>query len=83
MPRSGADFIGRSCESQRVTLRKLRRIIFDVALKTSDYYTKDIGTWGGKGAEIFGLEGEVERKVSWRWLIISGRESAESDLPRE
>src|ERR1700736_1120072 len=35
---------------------------FDVALKTSDYYTKDVGTWGGKGAEILGLKGEVERK---------------------
>ena len=35
---------------------------FDVALKTSDYYTKDVGTWGGKGAEMLGLDGEVERK---------------------
>ena len=35
---------------------------FDVALKTSDYYTKDVGTWGGKGAEILRLKGEVERK---------------------
>ena len=35
---------------------------FDVALKTSDYYTKDIGTWGGKGAEILGLKGDVQRK---------------------
>jgi conjugative relaxase-like TrwC/TraI family protein len=35
---------------------------FDVALKQSDYYTKDVGTWGGKGAEILGLKGEVERK---------------------
>jgi hypothetical protein len=35
---------------------------FDVSLKTSDYYTKDIGTWGGKGAEMLGLKGEVERK---------------------
>src|SRR6202040_2356613 len=35
---------------------------FDVSLKTSDYYTRDIGTWGGKGAEILGLTGEVERK---------------------
>ena len=35
---------------------------FDVALKTSDYYTKDVGTWGGKAAEILGLKGEVERK---------------------
>ena len=35
---------------------------FDVSLKTSDYYTRDIGTWGGKGAEILGLKGEVERK---------------------
>jgi TrwC relaxase len=35
---------------------------FDVSLKTSDYYTRDIGTWGGKGAEILGLKGQVERK---------------------
>ena len=35
---------------------------FDVSLKTSDYYTRDIGTWGGKGAERLGLKGEVERK---------------------
>ena len=35
---------------------------FDVALKTSDYYTKDVGTWGGKGAKILGLTGDVERK---------------------
>jgi hypothetical protein len=32
---------------------------FDVALKTSDYYTKDVGTWGGKGAEILELKGDV------------------------
>src|SRR6516164_3232236 len=35
---------------------------FDVALKQGDYYTKGVGTWGGKGAEILGLKGEVERK---------------------
>ena len=35
---------------------------FDVSLKTSDYYTRDIGTWGGKGAEMLGLKGKVERK---------------------
>src|SRR5258708_27921523 len=35
---------------------------FDVALKTSDYYTEDVGTWGGKGAEILGLKGDVQRK---------------------
>ena len=35
---------------------------FDVALKQGDYYTKGVGTWGGKGAEILGLIGEVERK---------------------
>jgi hypothetical protein len=31
-------------------------------LETSDYYTKDVGTWGGKGAEILELEGDVQRK---------------------
>jgi TrwC relaxase len=35
---------------------------FDVALKQSDYYTKDVGTWGGRGAQMLGLKGEVERK---------------------
>src|ERR1700737_4430316 len=51
---------------------------FDVALKTSDYYTKDIGTWGGKGAEIFGLEGDVRRKdfvalANNNWPGVSGK----------
>ena len=41
---------------------------FDVSLKTSDYYTKDIG----KGAEILGLKGEVDRRhfvalINNRW----------------
>src|SRR5208337_5135985 len=35
---------------------------FDIALKASDYYTKEVGTWGGKGAEILGLKGDVGRK---------------------
>src|ERR1700737_2023023 len=35
---------------------------FDLALKTSDYYAKEQGTWGGKGAERLGLKGKVERK---------------------
>ena len=38
------------------------RKYFDVALRTSDYYTKDAGAWGGKGAEMLGLKGEVQRK---------------------
>jgi conjugative relaxase-like TrwC/TraI family protein len=51
---------------------------FDVALKTGDYYTKDIGTWGGKGAEILGLEGDVERKdfvalANNEWPGVSGK----------
>ena len=50
---------------------------FDVSLKTSDYYTRDIGTWGGKGAGILGLKGEVERKdfvalVNNRWPGANG-----------
>jgi hypothetical protein len=50
---------------------------FDVSLKTSDYYTRDIGTWGGKGAEILGLKGAVERKdfvalVNNRWPGTKG-----------
>src|SRR6202023_2625401 len=35
---------------------------FDLALKTSDYYAKEQGSWGGKGAERLGLKGKVERK---------------------
>ena len=37
---------------------------FDVALKTSDYYTKDVGTWGGKGAEILELKADIQRRES-------------------
>src|SRR3984957_5623944 len=51
---------------------------FDVALKTSDYYTKDIGTWGGKGAEILELKGDVQRKdfvalANNRWPGANGK----------
>ena len=51
---------------------------FDVSLKTDDYYTRDIGTWGGKGAEILGLKGEVERKgfvalINNRWPGANGK----------
>ena len=51
---------------------------FDVALKTSDYYTKDVGTWGGKGAKILGLTGNVERKdfvalANNRWPGANGQ----------
>ena len=31
---------------------------FDEALKKSDYYAKDLGVWGGKGADRLGLKGE-------------------------
>jgi hypothetical protein len=27
---------------------------FDVSLKTGDYYTRDIGKWGGKGRKYWG-----------------------------
>src|SRR5271166_4553891 len=51
---------------------------FDVALKTSDYYTRDVGTWGGKGAEILGLKGDVQRKdfvalANNRWPGANGK----------
>ncbi len=51
---------------------------FDVALKTSDYYTKDVGTWGGKGAGILGLKGDVGRKdfvalANNRWPGANGK----------
>jgi len=35
---------------------------FDQALKRSDYYAKEVGLWGGKGAERLQLKGEVERE---------------------
>jgi hypothetical protein len=35
---------------------------FDEALKRSDYYAKEVGLWGGKGAERLHLNGEVERE---------------------
>jgi conjugative relaxase-like TrwC/TraI family protein len=34
---------------------------FDAALATGDYYTKDQGVWGGKGAEMLGLGSRVLR----------------------
>ena len=50
---------------------------FDIALKASDYYTKEVGIWGGKGAEMLGLKGEVGRKdfvalVNNRWPGANG-----------
>jgi conjugative relaxase-like TrwC/TraI family protein len=35
---------------------------FDEALKKSDYYAKELGAWGGRGAERLGLKGEVTRE---------------------
>lgn len=35
---------------------------YDTALKITDYYAKEVGIWGGKGAELLGLDGEVTRK---------------------
>jgi hypothetical protein len=35
---------------------------YDRALQGGDYYTKDRGVWGGKGAEMLGLREEVARK---------------------
>jgi hypothetical protein len=32
---------------------------FDEALKRSDYCAKELGVWGGKGANRLGLKGEV------------------------
>jgi conjugative relaxase-like TrwC/TraI family protein len=36
---------------------------FDAALKRSDYYTREQGVWGGKGAESLGLRGQVSREA--------------------
>ena len=51
---------------------------FDIALKASDYYTKDVGTWGGKGAEILALKGDMQRKdfvalANNRWPGTNGK----------
>lgn len=35
---------------------------FEVSLATTDYYTRECGTWGGKGAQRLGLVGEVRRE---------------------
>ena len=35
---------------------------FDAALATSKYYGSERGQWGGKGAELLGLQGDVSRK---------------------
>ena len=35
---------------------------FDAALATSRYYGSERGQWGGKGAELLGLQGDVSRK---------------------
>ena len=34
---------------------------FDKALATGDYYTKDVGKWGGRGAQMLGLGEQVMR----------------------
>ena len=35
---------------------------FDESLKKSDYYARELGVWGGKGAERLELKGEVTRE---------------------
>jgi hypothetical protein len=35
---------------------------FDAALARSKYYGSERGQWGGKGAELLGLRGDVARK---------------------
>jgi conjugative relaxase-like TrwC/TraI family protein len=42
-----------------------------VALKKSDYYAKEPGVWGGKGAECLGLKGEVTRE---KFLALASNE---------
>lgn len=34
---------------------------FDAALQRADYYTKELGIWGGRGAEILELRGSTQR----------------------
>jgi hypothetical protein len=51
--------------------------------KMSDYYTRDIGIWGDKGAEILKLKGEVERKDFVALITIGGPELTENDSPHE
>jgi conjugative relaxase-like TrwC/TraI family protein len=35
---------------------------FDRALETADYYAKNPGLWGGKGAAMLGMAGPVKRE---------------------
>jgi hypothetical protein len=50
---------------------------FDVALKTSDYYTKDVGTWG-KGQRSWNLKVTSSGRILWQWLTMSGWELTKS-----
>jgi conjugative relaxase-like TrwC/TraI family protein len=34
---------------------------YDSALQRGDYYTKEGGLWGGRGAEMLGLQGSTQR----------------------
>ena len=34
---------------------------YDSALQRGDYYTKEVGLWGGRGAEMLGLQGSTQR----------------------
>ena len=34
---------------------------YDSALQRGDYYTKEVGFWGGRGAEMLGLQGSTQR----------------------
>jgi conjugative relaxase-like TrwC/TraI family protein len=52
---------------------------YDAALATSDYYGKDPGLWGGKGAEMLGLAGAVKRE-DFVALASNKRPGAEQTL---
>jgi conjugative relaxase-like TrwC/TraI family protein len=49
---------------------------FDAALATSDYYQKDQGVWGGKGAEMLGLGNQVTRE---QFIALASNEMPGTD----
>jgi hypothetical protein len=44
-------------------LENVSRTIAIVGSPKGDYYTKDVGTWRGKGAEILGLKSEGRGRI--------------------
>src|SRR3979411_3246781 len=69
---SGGGILVTRYESSARRLRSMLRITmstsaaaaeqyYDSALQRGDYYTKEVGLWGGRGAEMLGLQGSTQR----------------------